>query len=150
MPEHPAFQRRKPLTARVGILGVGLDIYWSQFPGLLETLLGYLDIFEQKVQAWNVETINFGMVDNAAAAYALLPRLKAAHVDLVFIDMLTYATSATFGILGTAATLAAGLRPCHDSYAARERQYLFTARIRGRCRPDGQAGAADDHWHAVR
>ncbi len=96
---HPAIQRRKPLTARVGVLGVGLDIYWSQFPGLLQTLLGYLDTFEQKVQAWNVETTNFGMVDNATAAYALLPRLQEAHLDLVFVDMLTYATSATFGIL---------------------------------------------------
>ena len=73
---HPAIQRRKPLTARVGVLGVGLDIYWSQFPGLLETLLGYLDTFEQKVQAWNVETTSFGMVDNATAAYALLSRCR--------------------------------------------------------------------------
>jgi len=38
-------------------------------------------------------------VDNAHAAYALLPRLKAADLDLVLVDMLTYATSATFGVL---------------------------------------------------
>ena len=31
--------RRKPLTARVGIFGVGLDTYWEQFPGLLDDLL---------------------------------------------------------------------------------------------------------------
>ena len=91
--------RRKPLTARVGIFGVGLDIYWDQFPGLLDALLGYLDTFEAQVRANGVETESFGMVDNAQAAYALLPRLKAADLDLVFVDMLTYATSATFGIL---------------------------------------------------
>jgi L-arabinose isomerase len=91
--------RRKPLTARVGIFGVGLDIYWGQFPGLLEALLGYLDTFEAQVRAHGVETESFGMVDSAQAAYALLPRLKAADLDLVFVDMLTYATSATFGVL---------------------------------------------------
>ncbi len=127
---HPAIQRRKPLTARVGVLGVGLDIYWSQFPGLLETLLSYLDTFEQKVQAWNVETTNFGMVDNATAAYALLPRLQEAHLDLVFVDSAhvdigdvrdPYSRAGRAGGAGgAAATLAAGLRPRYDSrYAAR-------------------------------
>ncbi len=42
---------------------------------------------------------DFGIVDQAQAAYALLPRLQAADLDLVFCDMLTYATSATFGVL---------------------------------------------------
>ena len=27
--------RRKPLTATVGVMSVGLDTYWEQFPGLL-------------------------------------------------------------------------------------------------------------------
>lgn len=92
-------QRRKPLTADVGIFGVGLDVYWEQFPGLKDELLGYLDAFEAQVAAHGVRTHSFGMVDNAPAAYALLPRLKAANLDLVFVDMLTYATSSTFGIL---------------------------------------------------
>ena len=39
------------------------------------------------------------MVDQAQGAYELLPRLKAADLDLVFCDMLTYATSSTFGVL---------------------------------------------------
>ncbi len=91
--------RRKPLTARVGILGVGLDIYWSQFPGLRVALLSYLQAFEDQVQAHGVATVNFGMIDNAPAAYAALRKLKAAELDLLFIDMLTYATSSTFGAL---------------------------------------------------
>jgi L-arabinose isomerase len=94
-----SLQRRKPLTAHVGIFGVGLDVYWDQFPGLEAELLGYLDVFEDQVRAYGVRITNFGMVDNAHAAYALVPRLKAADLDLVFVDMLTYATSATFGIL---------------------------------------------------
>ena len=90
---------RKPLTANVGLFGVGLDVYWGQFPGLKEELLDYLAVFEQQVRANSVHVVNFGMVDNAHAAYAVLKQMKAADLDLVFCDMLTYATSATFGIL---------------------------------------------------
>ncbi|MFN2284809.1 MAG: arabinose isomerase [Anaerolineae bacterium] len=90
---------RKSLAANVGLFGVGFDVYWGQFPGLKEELLGYLAVFEQQVRANNVHAVNFGMVDNAHAAYAVLKKMKAADLDLIFCDMLTYATSATFGIL---------------------------------------------------
>jgi L-arabinose isomerase len=38
-------------------------------------------------------------VDKAQGAYELLPRLQAADLDLVFCDMVTYATSSTWGVL---------------------------------------------------
>ena len=92
-------QRRKPRTANVGIFGVGYDAYWRQFPGLLDELMGYLAVFEKQVQACGVRNVSFGMVDNAQAAYATLKNMKAADLDLVFCDMLTYATSATWGCI---------------------------------------------------
>ncbi len=88
--------RRKPLAARIGVFGVGFHAYWPQFDGLLDELLGKLATFVKMVKTHGVEVVDFGMVDDAESAYALLPRLKAADVDLVFCDMLTYATSATF------------------------------------------------------
>jgi L-arabinose isomerase len=91
--------RRKPLTARVGIFGVGHRTYWAQFEGLLDDMHRKLSVLEKKVQAHGIEVINFGMVDQARAAYALRDRMKAAQLDLVFCDMVTYATSATFGVL---------------------------------------------------
>ena len=91
--------RRKPRTARIGVFGVGFHAYWPQFDGLLEELQGKLATFIGKVQSHGVETLDFGIVDDAQSAYALLPRLKAANLDLVFCDMVTYATSATFGVL---------------------------------------------------
>ena len=90
-------ERRKPRTARVGVFGVGYHFYWSQFPGLREELCSKLDILIRKIAATGVSVENFGMVDKAQDAYLLVPRLKAADLDLVFCDMLTYATSATFG-----------------------------------------------------
>ncbi len=91
--------RRKPRTARVGLFGVGYHVYWKQFPGLLDELHNKLNILDSKIQANRVEVVNFGIVDKAQDAYALAARLKAADLDLVFCDMVTYATSATFGII---------------------------------------------------
>lgn len=92
-------KRRKPLTARVGVMAVGHHTYWKQFDGLLKELLGKLDVFIGKVERQGVQVSNFGMVDQAEAAYAVLPKIKSADLDLLFVDMVTYATSSTFGAL---------------------------------------------------
>ena len=91
--------RRRPLTARVGLLAVGHHVYWEQFEGLLPELMGKLSVLEGKVRERGVEVVNFGMVDNAASAYAVLPSIQAADLDLLLVDMVTYATSSTFGVL---------------------------------------------------
>jgi L-arabinose isomerase len=90
--------RRKPRTANVGIFGVGFHRYWPQFDGLLDEMKRKLEVFVGRVKAEQVQVTDFGIVDDAASAYALVPRLKAADLDLVFCDMLTYATSASFGV----------------------------------------------------
>lgn len=91
--------RRKGRTANIGIFGVGFHKYWPQFDGLLDEMRRKLDIFVEKVKSNQVQAMNFGIIDDAASAYALLPRLKAADLDVVFCDMLTYATSASFGAI---------------------------------------------------
>jgi L-arabinose isomerase len=88
--------RRKKRTAKIGIFGVGFNKYWSQFDGLLDELTGKLNIFTDRVKANEVQVTSFGIADDAASAYALLPKLRAADLDLVFCHMLTYATSASF------------------------------------------------------
>jgi len=91
--------RRKPRTARIGIFGVGYHVYWNQFPGLLDELMAKLDVLVARVESHGAQVTNFGMVDKAEAAYSLLPKLKAADLDLVFCDMVTYATSASFAAI---------------------------------------------------
>jgi len=91
--------RRKKTKPRIGVFGVGYFKYWSQFEGLFDELMQKQEVFIQKVEKNEVEIIDFGMVDDAASAYALVPKLKAANLDLIFCDMLTYATSSTFGII---------------------------------------------------
>lgn len=92
-------ERRKPLTARVGLVAVGHHTYWGQFDGLLDELMGKVEVLRRRLEANGVEVVPFGMLDNAATAYAALPRLQAADLDLLVIDMVTYATSSTFGVL---------------------------------------------------
>jgi L-arabinose isomerase len=91
--------RRKSLNANIGVMGVGLDTYWDQFEGLYDVMLDKMKSFNAKLEKHSVTVSDFGIIDNAEKAYAVLPKLKAADLDLLFVDMVTYATSATFGVI---------------------------------------------------
>ncbi len=99
MAEKTVIPRRKPRTANVGVFGVGHATYWGQFDGLLRDLMGYHEDFKRMLQAREVRVIDFGMIDSAQAAFRKLKEIQAADLDLVFANMLTYATSSTWGIL---------------------------------------------------
>ena len=92
-------ERIKPLHARVGLLAVGHHVYWDQFDGLLDELNRKVAHVKDRLEDNAVEVVEFGMLDNAQAAYAAVPRIKAADIDILFVDMATYATSSTFGVL---------------------------------------------------
>jgi len=91
--------RRKPLSANIGIYGVGHHTYWSQFPGLLEEMQNKLSTFDTQAGKHDVKIVNFGISDCAQTAYAAVPQIKAADPDLLFVVMLTYATSGTIGVI---------------------------------------------------
>ena len=92
----PRVERRKPLTANVGVVSVGLDTYWKQCPGLYDDMLKKAAVFEKAVAAHQVNVSTFGISDNPQKAASLIPAMKAADLDLLFVDMVTYATSSTF------------------------------------------------------
>ena len=92
-------ERRKPLQAHIGVFGVGFWKYWDQFEGMLDDMHDKQAKFIRKLEKLDVQIHDFGMVDDAESTYALVPKLKAANLDLIFCDMLTYATSATFGTI---------------------------------------------------
>jgi L-arabinose isomerase len=97
--ENSMIPRRKALTANIGVFGVGYWKYWEQFEGLLEELIDKQHVFVKMLRKHDVNVIDFGMVDSAESAYALVPKLKSANLDLIFCDMVTYATSSTFGTI---------------------------------------------------
>lgn len=98
-PAQRGVARLRPLTARVGLLAVGHHTYWPQFPGLLEEMHRKMRVLTGRIQAHGIEVENFGLVDNAPSAWAALPKVKGADIDLLFVDMATYATSSTFGVI---------------------------------------------------
>ena len=89
-------ERRKPLAANVGVVSVGLDTYWKQCPGLYDDMIKKAAVFENRVAAHQVNVSSFGISDNPQKAASLVPAMKAADLDLLFVDMVTYATSSTF------------------------------------------------------
>ena len=95
----PYIPRRKPLASTIGVFGVGHHSYWPQFDGLLEEMKRKLALFLNKVRAHGGQVIDFGIADDARSAYSLRNQMKAASLDLIFCDMVTYATSAAFGVL---------------------------------------------------
>ncbi len=92
-------ERRKPLTADIAVFGVGHYTYWAQFDGLLDEMKRKQAVFVEKLKKLGVKVTDFGLVDNAHGAYELYPKLKAGNFDLIFCDMVTYATSSTWGIV---------------------------------------------------
>lgn len=88
--------RKIPLTGRVGIFAVGHAVYWGQFPGLLDNLMKFHADFCEKVRGMGVEVVDFGMIDSSEKAFEVIPKMKAASVDVLFCNMVTYATSSVY------------------------------------------------------
>jgi len=78
---------------KIGLFGIGLDTYWSQFDGLLEKLTSFqLRIKEQLIRA-GTEVIDAGMVDNPDKAITAAGLFQKNSVDMIFLNISTYALS---------------------------------------------------------
>lgn len=77
------------------MLGIGLDTYWPQFPGLREHCGAMLAKVASQVEALGADVESAGLVDTAQAARVAGDRFAAAQVDLVLVHATTYATSST-------------------------------------------------------
>lgn len=82
------------MKAKIGLYSVGLKAYWAQFPGLKERLAGYNKFVEEKLCGFNQEVYNFGLVDDDKEAREAGEFFKRNDVDLIFLHLATYATSA--------------------------------------------------------
>ncbi len=89
-------QRKEARTARVAMFSVAHATYWAQFDGLYDNIMGYHRDFCNMLQKNDVEVLDFGMVDSSEKAYDVSARIKAAMPDVLFCDMVTYATSSVF------------------------------------------------------
>lgn len=90
---------KKSSIVKIGVFGVGYDKYWEQFEGLYEEMVLKQDKFINKIKVSGIKVIDFGIIDTPLKAYETLSKIESANLDLIFCDMLTYATSGTFGII---------------------------------------------------
>ncbi|MBO5789677.1 MAG: L-fucose/L-arabinose isomerase family protein [Clostridia bacterium] len=89
-------ERKNPRTAKIGIFAVAHATYWAQFEGLEDNIMGYHRDFCEMVKKNGVEVVDFGMIDDNTKAFDVIPKMKAADVDVLFCNMVTYATSSVF------------------------------------------------------
>ena len=80
----------------IGIFAVAHGTYWNQFPGLKENMQKYHSDFVALVANNEVEIVDLGIVDDSITANEAAVQLNAADVDLIFCNMITYATSSVF------------------------------------------------------
>lgn len=88
--------RKVKRTARIGVFAVGHGTYWAQFPDLEDNIMGYHGVFCDMVRTCDVEVVNFGMLDSSEKAFAAAEKMRGAALDVLFCNMVTYATSSVF------------------------------------------------------
>jgi L-arabinose isomerase len=82
-------------TFTIGLFGIGLDIYWPQFEGLEQRLIGYLQHVAHELERPGVRVVNLGLVDCPEKAEAAGHGFRKEDVDLIFLYLTTYALSST-------------------------------------------------------
>lgn len=116
--------------ARVGIVNIGHEPYWHQFPGLKEELQGYGRQFETIIHGFGVEVVSAGFADNTARAFEAAEKLQGEDLDLLFCFLSTYVTSATaVSVIRNAGvpTVLVALQPRHALDYANTTTYMQLA-----------------------
>ncbi len=78
--------------AKVGVFSIALGAYLPQFPSLVPEFEGQYEAFKKTIPD-TVEIVDGGMVTTKEQSMAAGDKFRAADVDVVFLQMLTYATS---------------------------------------------------------
>ena len=78
--------------ARVGVFAIALGAYLPQFPELVPEFQGQYQEFKKLIPE-SVELIDGGIVTTKEQSMAAGDKFRAADVDLVILQLLTYATS---------------------------------------------------------
>ncbi|MCE5348235.1 MAG: L-fucose/L-arabinose isomerase family protein [Bacteroidales bacterium] len=78
---------------RIGLFGIGLDTYWSQFDGLLDKLKSFQLRIKDRLEEYGTEVVDAGMVDNPGKATEAADLFRKNGVELVFLNISTYALS---------------------------------------------------------
>ena len=82
-------------SLRVGLCGIGLDAYWSQFAGLKSRLEGYVAQVATRLARPGVELVNLGLIDTPERSREAGHQCRREDIDVLFLYVTTYALSNT-------------------------------------------------------
>ena len=80
---------------RIGLVGLGLEAYWSQFEGLEERLNGYVNEVGKRISSNSRAVVNLGLVDTPEKAIEAAHRSRREDIEILLVYVTTYALSAT-------------------------------------------------------
>ena len=82
-------------SLRVGLCGIGLEAYWSQFAGLENRLKTYVARVADRLSRPGVTVVNLGLVDTPQRSRDAGHRCRREDIDVLFLYVTTYALSNT-------------------------------------------------------
>ena len=82
-------------TINIGLVGVGLETYWTQFTDLKSRLESYQTEIAQHITQFDTSVTNVGIVDNLQKSIEAAEQFKRAQIEMLFIFISTYALSST-------------------------------------------------------
>ena len=88
--------RKNQRTARVAFFSVIHGVYFEQFEGLEESLNGYHADTVAMIEKNQVTVIDYGMVQTNQQAFETARKIQADNIDVIFSNMISYATSSVF------------------------------------------------------
>lgn len=89
-------ERKKKREGRIAFFSVIHEVYFEQFEGLEESLNKYHADTVQLIKKNDVEVIDYGIVGNNKKAFEVADKIAGDKVDVIFTNMITYATSSVF------------------------------------------------------
>jgi len=100
-------KRKKPREARIAFFSVVHKTYFEQFEGLEEAMKGYHRDTVKLIEENDVTLIDYGIIGSNQAAYDLADKINGDKIDVIFCNMITYATSSVFApvVSGTQAPI---------------------------------------------
>ena len=93
---------KAPCVPRIGVFSVAHATYFSQFPSLREKLDEFYRQFLGQLSGQPAEIVDYGLADSAIKGDAIARRMRSDSLDLVFCNMITYATSSVFAPIARA------------------------------------------------
>jgi L-arabinose isomerase len=80
---------------RIGLAGLGLEAYWSQFAGLEARLKGYVDEVQNKIATGSRTVVNLGLIDTPEKSLDAAHKARREDIEILLVYVTTYALSST-------------------------------------------------------